>query len=372
VKAADIVAQLQRRLPLFTEEFTDTYNVTAALHAGTSALLTTSMTHGLAPGDPVHVRGAKTPIQITSISHPASSTVATVTTLTDHDLTLYSTWAEGNVAELAGSNEAQFNGLLRLVDVPNRRTFKVEVPSAAPTAATGAPRLMNGSNPFRTLGGLYTVNTTPTPTTLTLIHDRATDLGSLSGTITIRTTPRITGAVNVRAAQLSYSKEYSREAKPWAYVALRDATTSRSRQTTLDAVDINAISGGWQQLLVQPFSVLVAIPTTDGPRGRLARDRAEDLTRALCLSLLGYSFPTGFARSRPASPVQFVGHSGQDGEPGPYYVHGYDFEQVASVGFDDTVGASENVAFRDIALEMGFNVGTGTAEADLDLDDVPL
>ncbi len=372
MRASDIVAQLQRRLPLFTQEFTDTHAVTSATHSGTLAYLTTATSHGIAPGDQIHIRGAQTPIAIASLTHTPGSTVATIVTTTDHDLTLYSTWTEGNVALVEGANEAQFNGALTLLDVPNRRTLTVAVPSAAPSAATGAPRLMNGSNAFRTLGGLYGVNAVPSSNALVLTHDRATDLGTLAGSISIRTSPRITGVVNVRAADLAYSKEFSRRPKPWAYVVLRDATTSRSRQTTLDAVDINALSGGWQQTLVQPFSILVAIPMADEHLGRGARDRAEDLVRAFCLSLLGVSFPTGFARSKPSAPVQFVGHAGQETEPGPYYVHGYDFEQTASIGIDDTASVGEHVAFRDIALDMGFNVGTGRATADVDLDDVPL
>lgn len=373
MRAADIVSLLQRRLPLFTSEFTTSHVVTSATHVGTLAALTTATNHGLAPGDQIHIRGARTPIAILSITHAANATVATVTTQTDHDLTLYSTWAEGNIAEIEGANEADFNGSRKLVAVHNRRTFDVEVAAGAPAAATGAPRLMNGSNVYRTLGGLYSVTSVPGANQLIVTHDRASDLGTLAGTITIRTAPRLTAAVNPRAAGLAYSKQYGGNApKPWGYVILRDVTASRGRQAQVDAIDVNVRSGAWHQIVVQPFTVLVAFPMADEALGRNARDRAEDLLRPLCLALLGQNFPTGLARSRPSAPVQFVGHAGQEAEPGPVYLHGYDFEQVAVLGIEDTSSDSDTVAFRDIDLSMGFNVGTGAATAAIDLDEDPL
>lgn len=375
MRAADIVAHLQRRLPLLTTLFTDSIAVSSIVHAGTTATITTGAAHGLVAGQAIHVMGAVTPIAVASIAHTPGSGVATVTTSADHDLTLYSKWTPGNVATISGAVEGAFNGTKPLLAVHNRRSFDIAVSPAAPASATGTILLLNGSNVYRTVRGLYEVKTVPDSTHLTISHTGASDLGTLAGTITLRTTPRITGAVNAAAAGASYSMEYPgglATAKAWAYVILRDVSVVADRRAAPQVIAQNTLASDWEQRIVQPFTVLVAFPSASDQRGRIARDSAEDLLQPMLQSLLGKSFPTGLARSKAASPVQFQGHSGQDTEPRPYYLHGYDFEQTALVGIDDTVNVDDNVAFRDIRLDLGTQIGTGQMATDIDLDDVPL
>ena len=54
------------------------------------------------------------------------------------------------------------------------------------------------------------------------------------------------------------------------------------------------------------------------------------------------------------------------------YAHEYVFEQVADLQFEDTVGVDEDVAFRDIDLTMGLDIGTAELTALIDLDEVIL
>ena len=55
-----------------------------------------------------------------------------------------------------------------------------------------------------------------------------------------------------------------------------------------------------------------------------------------------------------------------------FYAHQYTFEATLQFGASDTFTPSDDVAFRDIDMTMGLDVGTETFNTLIDLDDVPL
>lgn len=351
----DVVKQLQRRLPLFSEAFTDNTEVASIVHVGTTGTVTTSERHGLKPGNAVHIEGARTPIVISTITH-AGDGIAIATTDADHDLTLYSEYEAGNVVEISGAVEADFNGSLELLDVPNRRTFHFAVDEAAPAAATGSPLLENGSNVFRTVRGLYRVDTVTSATVFTVEHTSASDLGALIGTMSIRANPRLAGAVDEEAAETSFTRAPhsdvtdDRPVKAWLYVVLGDRTASRGKNSRLDSIDIQSVGSDWQQYLNQPVQILVAIGAADEELARKARDDAASFLRPILRSVLGKKFDSGLAAGA-VGEMQFVGDGTSRYDAGTYW-HEFLFEARELVGFDDTVGAEDDVAFRDFENEI--------------------
>lgn len=373
MRCADIVDHLQRRLPMLTDQFSDVIAISSIVHAGTTATITTATNHGLAVGSAPTIFGARTPVAVASITHAALATFAVVTTSEDHDLTLYRTFTDGNVVEVDGANEAEFEGVRTIVAVPNRRTLHIAVDPAAPAAATGTIRLLGASNYFRNVRGRYAVATVVSPTVFTVQHTAASDLGTLIGPAFLRTPARITGAIDAVAAGRSFSQEAGGAAsKPWAFVVLGDVTAVRNRSAPAEAYAVNQLSGGWTQFVLQPFRILVALPNTVDERGRTARDLAEDLFGPICRAILGASFSTGLAHPAPSAFVNFTGHGAEGSEPGAFYVHEYAFEQLGQITIDDTVLNEDHVAFRDIAVEIGNDVGASTVAVDVDLDEVPL
>lgn len=373
MKCADVVAQLQRKLPLLTNLFSDEIAIASIVHAGTTATVTTATPHGLAVGQAPTIFGARTPVPVAAIAHAPGEAFALITTSADHDLTLYRTFAEGNVVEVAGAVEADFQGVRTVVAVPNRRTVHIAVDPAAPALATGTITLLGASNYFRNVRGRYAVVSVVSPTVFTITHDAASNLGTLVGPAFLRTPARITGAGYQDAASRSYSLEAGgAAAKPWAFVQLDDVVPVRNREAPSEAYAVNQLSGGWSQFIVQPFRVMVAIPRSGEARARGARDTAEDLFGPLCRALLGARFPTGISRDSAASFVSFTGHGQADEGNEAWYTHEFGFEQIAEITIDDTMQNEEHVAFRDIHLEIGNNVGASVVTADVDLDDVPL
>jgi hypothetical protein len=382
MKLVDIAKQFQRRLPLFSDRFTDNVSVASIVHAGTTATITTNENHGLRVNNAVHVFGAKTPIGISSITH-AGDGIAIATTDSDHDLTLYSQFEEGNVVETSGATEADFNGSFTLLDVPNRRTFHFSVDTAAPAAATGSPILENGSNVCRVVKGLYAVATVTSSLVFTVEHTDASDLGTLIGTMSIRSNPRIAGVVDDVAAGESFTpRRYDdqtdgRPVEAWLYVILGDVTVSRGRDSRIDSIDIQSVGSDWQQYLNNPVQILVAMSAADQELGRLARDESSDFLRPILRSILGKKFDSGLA-SGEVGEMQFVGH-GTSRYDGATYWHEYLFEARELIGFDDTVGAEDDVAFRDIEIQITPELDAGPPgaahvpiEVDTSLDDTVL
>lgn len=379
MKLLDIVTHLQNKLPLLTDELTDTQAVTSIVHTSGVATITTDDPHGLSVGESTNVLGAFTPIGISSIVHVDGELTAIVTTDADHDYTLYESYSEGNIAVLSGANEAAFNGSLTIVGVTNRRVFIITVLAGDPTGVTGSPQCDNGSNVFNTVRGQYAIATVPTTTTLTVAHGGAgLTLGTLEGTITLRSNPRITGAVSDDAALAAYSQKIgapgARTAQTWLFVIIDDATVSRGRTSRIDAVDTQSVGTAWLQYILQPFSYLVGIPAANDTLGQNARDTAEDLLRPILRATCGKPFPTGLGTSL-CGPAQFVSHALARYD-GSVYWHDFQFEQRAEMTVNDTVEGGDDVAFRDVTLTLTPDLdaaqGDGEMTGTLNLDETPL
>lgn len=354
MKLLDVVSQLRRRLPAFTDAFTDTIPVASAVHVGTTATLMTDDDHGLAVGDWVHVMGAVTPVPVQSMVRVGD--VATLVTSVDHDLTLYPPdAADLNVAVLSGANEPGFVGTFELLGVANRREFTVRVDTSAPSAATGDIVVENGSNALRTVAGLHAVASVPSPTQVTVQHTAAQNLGTLTGDITLRARPRITGAVEEEAAFDSFTPPApdpsgARPVRAWLYAVLGDARTSRGTSSTVDAHDTQTVGTSWQQQLLQPLQVLVVVSAANQSLGRNARDQMQDLLQPILRSLVGWRHPNELA-SGACPELQFVGHALSRYDRSVYW-HEFIFEGRELVSFEDTVGTGVDVAFRDVEIHI--------------------
>ena len=253
---------------------------------------------------------------------------------------------------------------------------------------TGFPIAENGLNTYNRPTGLFEVTGVhfqyPNILSLkwTIGHGGPSEaLGSLTATSTakLKCRPRITGAVSDEAAVAAYSRQYppalegGKIYRPWCFVVIDDASVSRGRSTRTDAVDDQNVGGDWQQYLIQPFSLLVAIPAANQSLGRNARDTAEDLLRPILRSVGGKAFQSGLAQTF-SGPAQFVSHAFARYD-GSVYWHEFVFEQSAVMTLSDTVGAGESVAFRDITLTLNPDfdpLSDAVRTSDLNLDKIPL
>ena len=362
MRAKDFIIQLSQRLPQLVDDFTTSFSVSSLTRSGTTVTATTTAAHGLTVGRSVNVVGAQTPITISTITRVGI--VATLVTAADHDMT------EGafTTVELSGSNESEFNGTFTLLKVPNRRTITFLVVDIGPTSATGSPLLLNGSSPLQSYNGLKKVTSVPTTTTFTYEITDSTLFTPASGTITAKTNPRISGAATVERALDSYTSQKTDEA--WMYVVMNDVVASKSRSLQIDGTDNIQRTNHFKQFLSQTVSLLVFLPTPKQISGRKARDRAEELFRPISQSVLFAKFDSLLASGK-YNALMFNEH-GIQGYNTAFYIHRYTYEMTLLMGVDDTIGADEDVAFRDIEMTQAHDVGTGVTTSDIDLDDEPL
>lgn len=360
MKASDIIKQLQIVLPTVTDDFSTQIALLSVTPAGTTATAKTAVAHPFSIGDAVNVTNTFSPIIIVSITRDGE--VGTATTATPHDIT------EGftkNVT-LSGANESEFNGTFPLVSAVNRLTFQFTMDDSGPISATGSMLLDDPPSPFG-FNGLQVI--TAIPQADEFQYELPVELTEAASGGNVHTNIQVTGAATVDRADQMYTKQFNQDSL-WAFVVLGDTIASKDRNSRNDAVTSAAPGSDRRQQLYQNFSVFVFKPSTADLSGRDSRDGMEDIMANLFKALLFWKAPPGLV-SNSGMGVVFISHALQLYSDA-YYVHEFQFQLVVDVTRGDTVEDSLNVAFRDIDLTIGTNLGTGKLTANIDLDDEPL
>lgn len=365
MKAQEIVARLALRLPMFTDAFTTNYSITSLTRVGSLVTAITNTPHSLKVANQVNIIGAESPIALLALTR--AGPIGTLSTDGPHDITKFSIGAQS--VEISGANEPEFNGSFVLLSRPNRESLTFVMPDSGPIVATGAPLLLNGSSIYQGYNGLFAVAGVPSSTSFTYDITTSPPLFAATGTISARTLPRISSGVSLERIIDSYTVQ-TNLTDVWAFVILGDVIASKNRSIDSDASDNQQRGNEFRQQLIQPFTIVTLTPTTDQVAARAARDQAEDIFRPLCQSVLFSKFESGL-HVGAQNPVMFIDH-GFAFYDTAVYGHSYAFQTVADLTFDDTVGYDADVAFKDISLSMGVNIGTAVLLAEIDLDDIPL
>lgn len=363
MRTSDIVNRLAIKLPTFVDDFTTNHDVLSITRFGTTVTVITFDDHNLSVGSAVNIVGARTPITITTIIRVG--TMATLTTDADHDVT--ETIGFENV-EIEGATESEFNGTFNILSVINRRNIIFQVEDSGPSSATGSPLLVNGENIFNTYNGLQEVTAVPTTTTFEYEVENGTLFTPASGVISAKERPRISAGVSYDRIMPAYTAQP--DSNLWIFVVMDDALAQKNRQITVDSLDNLQRTHYFNQRITQGLSLYLFIPSTTEIVARKARDKAEELFLPICRSILLLKFDS-LLSEKFVNPLQFNGHGFHEYNSS-VYVHRYTFEQTIQMAVEDTVGADDDVAFRDICLTTGLDVGTETFDTDIDLDDEPL
>jgi hypothetical protein len=359
MRASDIVNQMASELPKYVDYFTTQVDIDSITQSSGTATATTSADHGLSVGQQVNITGALTPI---SCSITRDGTTGTLVTDSAHDITENA----GYDVQIDGCDQDTFNGTFTLLSVPNRKTITFEMEDSGDETATGDPILLNGSNIYKSYGGLVEITAVPTTTTFEYEVDDSL-YSPASGTIIGKTNPRISAAVDIDRVIQAYTKHGTDEA--WAFVVLGDSVANKSRTIMVDAVANIQKAHYYNQKLIQAVNVYVFVPTSGELAARQARDLCEELLSPICQSILTVKFPSLVENDN--NPLMITGH-GMAYYNGAFYVHQYGFETLLQLGESDVCQPADSVAFRDINLTTSFDFGTGEIETAIDLDDEPL
>lgn len=372
MKAADVVAKLAILLPQVTAFFTKNVDALSVTRSGTVVTVQCAEDHELEVGNAVAIAGAVTQIGTSSLTRVAGTTpsIGTIVTDADHDLTNKTS----PTITISGATEAEFNGTFVRTNIDNRRTITFEMPDSGATTATGSPILENAESQLRQYDGTYQVVEVPTPSSFTVVNSATTMLDPI-GAIKVRGKPRISAGVNPARMFDAYTEQNVSDY--WMFVWLEDVLASKSRSVRSDAIDNLRPGDNFRQQVIQPFSIVVFIPSQDDLGGADARDQVEDMFRPICQSVLGAKFSSGLHAGNQGA-VQFVTHGTFQSDTA-VYAHAFSFQQVVDLYEEDTVGPDLDVAFRNLDFEMFPELPGDVETADrpsltatLDLDDTPL
>ena len=371
MKAIDIVLALQARMPVLTNDFTESVGLSSVTVSGTTVTVTTSAVHNLITGDTTNILNVLAPVTIASIDRVA--TVATIVTGEDHDFTLSDREKGKDVDKqviISGATEAEFNGSFKLLNVLNRRKIEVEVADAGPITATGSPIIENGIASQFGYDGFYVV-TVISPTVFTYELSKILTIdGIVDASSKAVIEFRIARVASLDRAVLAYTKKGLNE--DFLFVAVGDVVANKNKDTQTDATYTNVGGDFYQQNLNQQCAVYLAQNATDGVAAGRQRDKAEETAPLIFKSILLQEFDTGFTVSE-RSKLTFVSHGFiETGLKPPVNMHEYIFEQNAELYIDDTIGADDNVAFRDIDFLFNTQIGSEEFTGSVDLDEEPL
>tara|TARA_R110000851_G_scaffold134568_2_gene269875 strand:- start:386 stop:1477 length:1092 start_codon:yes stop_codon:yes gene_type:complete len=360
MKIADVVKQIRKTLPNYTDLFGDVLTIASMSASGGVATVTTTTAHGLATGAAVTIVGVETRTPISAVS--SSGLVFSYTTALDHDLTF--NWPEHSQVELGGFSDSAWNNSFNLLSSNNRKTFQLQSAEALPTLNGGEyllePNRIDGVN------GVFGVTVT-SATTFTISG------AFLDGTYTpvngkVFGSPRVASVIDIDRALDSYTKQNTNQF--WIYVEPIDVQVSKDRSTQSDATATIANGNDIRTRMIDGFNVYVVAPTSAEISASTALDICKhDLLQPMLKTLYGYGFDSGLS-SNNEFQTTLNSHRVAAYERA-YLVYQYEFQAVFDLTEGDRVAPIETRAFRDIDYIQqvgGDDTENMTANVDLDLE----
>ncbi len=367
MKAEDVILQLTENLPKNTSLFSESFSPTTVVVSGTLVTIT-KVDHGVIDNQIISITNSVIVNPVSAIDDSGDTIL--MTTTNDHDLTMSQEGLnpiyepDPEKITLTSVADPSIDGEYDLVGVPDRNNF--EIPTFAEPALVDVK--LKETRDY-SVNGLFTA---------TYVSDDVFTYNlaeALSGSITIdaasmniHSKNRISGAATIERAIKNYDEQGSDEL--WAYVILDETVINKDRYVSTDADMEEGGTTEWNGLLICPFSVYVFVPISE-ITGRLARDTSSFSVRpALYKSLLGVFFDTGFDNVADSG----VTPRGDDIHEykKAYYIHKFDFGQVAQIARGDTFESSRTAAWRDLEFDF-VNIVTDNGEiiasAAVDLDD---
>lgn len=334
----DIVTQLNAVLPKYTDKFNSSVAISAITRNDSSSFrITTSLAHGLSTGDYVGIKNALVVNPIINAS--LIDNILTLTTQFQHDMTENFEPDGTNYPEYV--NLSGFTGLddgdYLLLTAPTANTFTIE--------ADSLPSVLGNVNESRIDGinGRFEITVVDT-TNFDITVDTEFDNFDAQSITMIEKNLRVAPLATVDRMIERYKKTTQTITDYWMFVVNNDAASSWDRKINSDAVNKKQKLDDLYQELHQTFSIFVVIPTSNTFRGYEASDSAIDIRKALCKTLCGVEFSSGFSQEEifltTYTRDNFFAYVGA------YYIHEYVFENVYMFNPSDSVEPDDSRAFR--------------------------
>lgn len=346
MKISDVVSELQKRLPMVTTLFNETFTIDSATVDTSTITFHTTEAHGLAVDYAVFVNGVNNGLTIDSVTTDGET--ATLTFTFDHGFNYDKNYTQ--YVTITGSDDS--DGSYELTGVPDKNTLEIAFTGSDITGSA----MVESTEGF---DGGYTV--TAVPSTQEFTVDSRTDIFvkpkvAISGG-TASTKIRISGAADMDRFNAAYTAQTDK--KCWLVVTPPTNRASRDRNVPTDAISgLPQAAGGVgylevRQAHIETVNLYAVIPASLEVSGRIAADLAEEIRWALYSSICMASVAT-LAKDSEVYAIMPVSDSYYAYlSDNTTYTHEYVFERTVYVNSLDIAQPMDQTApFRGLSLEL--------------------
>ena len=360
MKLYDIVNQLRIVLPKHTDKFSTLINTTNIDATSNVATITTDTVHKLKTNEIITSSGYSTETYISSVSQ--DGLLFTFTTTTDHDLT--EGWQDD--ITLGGFDSTNWNGVITLYKVPNRKTFVVRSTNSIPILNTNEYLFEDRMDGINSQYSITVINDNTFSVTGNFLD------GKYSNGV-INSKVRIVGTINLERFLEHYTEQKIQDL--YICVVMDDADVSKDRNTYSDAIATPVTGSEIRLLLVDGFSIYILGNVSNQISAQTLIDICRhDLMLPILKSVYGIRFTTGLSNETDFRTI--LRGQGLAFYDKSKYVHVYKFEMSMELTEDDTVDRNDTRAYRDtdqlLNVIENIDVDEEFMTVTVDQDDEPL
>lgn len=367
MKLSELVTQAQKKLPLYTDYFSNKISVASLSAEGNICTLQTAENtpHGLEVGQSFIIEGAKIQNNIKSLTQ--SHGLGVLVTEAPHQVTKNSPLRKGDSTHITiyGANEEAYNGTFLIMDIPNANVIEFSIDKNAPNTATGTPYLKEDC--YANYNGRQIVDTVISETELTFKLPKAPMAENAIGDIFIRAGVRISGEYSIEHAIESY--EANADGQLWGFCVLSGANISKSRINHTDALATVLKGSDLRIDLIQDFDFFVIIPTTSDYCWIDFVDIANELRKPILKTFHRAKLDSDLTDED--TYLAFVGDQPVDTTTKAFMVYDYKFQNTINICNEDGIDAEFEPAIRKLNMYNKDNLGTEDAIQMFTEGDIP-
>lgn len=365
MKLSDLVIQAQKKLPKYTDKFSNTVNVVSLTADENVCTLVTNTAHGLLANQEFTINNAKVRNDIISLTQ--NHGLGRLVTRNAHQVTKNTPLRKGDSTHITiqGANEEEYNGTFLIMDIPNANVIEFSIDSNAPQVASGNPYLKEDC--YANYNGRQIVTSVVSPTELTFTLPEAPYSNTAIGDISIYSGVRISGEYSIEHAIESY--EANGNGELWGFCVLSGANISKSRINHTDAIATVQQYADLRIDLVQDFDFFVIIPTTSDYCWIDFVDLANELRKPILKTFHRAKLDSGLTDED--SYLAFVGDQPVDTTTKAFMVYDYKFQSTINISNEDGIDPEFEPAIRELKMYHKDNLGTKEAMYMFTEGDIP-
>lgn len=352
MRLSEIVKIAQKKLPLYTDYFSDKIKVESLSSVENVCTLKTEMPHNLVAGQQFGINGAKVKNSILSLTNERGLGKAIFKY--PHQITKNYPLRKGDSTHITieGATEEAFNGSFLIMDIPNSNVVLFSIDTDAPKEATGKPYILEDC--YANYNGRQTVKEVIDENTVTFETIKTPEAENAEGDIYIRSGIRISGEFSIEHALEAY--EAIGNNKLWGFCVLDGANVSKSRVNHTDAIATFQKGSDIRLELIQDFNFFVIIPTSSEYCWIDFVDLANDLRKPILKTFHKANFESDMTDED--TYLAFVGDNPVEVSTKAYMVYQYKFQSTINIQNEDGIDYEFEPALRELEMHEKNKEGT--------------